>query len=119
MKKIKRRFKRIIISLIAFAAAMLVDKIVQPADTISLIMFLAVYLLIGNDVIKSAAQNILRGQVFDEQFLMTIATVCAFLVGEYPEGVAVMLFYQVGELFQSYAVYNSRKSISEPDGYQT
>lgn len=113
MKKIKRRFKRIIISLIAFAAAMLVNKIVQPADTISLIMFLAVYLLIGNDVIKSAAQNILRGQVFDEQFLMTIATVCAFLVGEYPEGVAVMLFYQVGELFQSYAVYNSRKSISE------
>lgn len=113
MKKIKRRFKIIIVSLIAVTVAMIVDKFVQPSDTISLMMFLAVYILIGNDVIKSAARNIIKGRVFDEQFLMTLATVCAFLVGEYPEGVAVMLFYQVGELFQSYAVYNSRKSISE------
>ena len=70
-------------------------------------------MIVGSDVIKSAIHNILRGQVFDEQFLMTLATVCAFLVGAYPEGAAVMLFYQIGELFQSYAVYNSRKSISE------
>ena len=67
----------------------------------------------GGDVIKKAAMNITRGHVFDENFLMTIATVGAFLVGEYPEGCAVMLFYQVGEWFQAYAVHKSRRSIRE------
>lgn len=113
MKKIKKRFKVVLAGLTTFAAAMAYDKIFTPDNDIVLLMFLAVYVIVGNDVIKSAFRNILRGQVFDEQFLMTIATICAFLVGEYPEGAAVMLFYQVGELFQSYAVYNSRKSISE------
>jgi len=113
MKKIKKRFRVVLVGLVAFAIAMAIDKIVAPSNNTTLIMFLVVYLIVGNDVVRSAVHNILRGQLFDEQFLMTLATVCAFLVGAYPEGAAVMLFYQIGELFQSYAVYNSRKSISE------
>lgn len=74
---------------------------------------LLAYAVIGLDVLWDAVQNILRGQVFDENFLMAIATVGAFFLGEYAEGVAVMLFYQVGELFQSYAVSKSRRSIAE------
>ena len=76
-----------------------------------LVIFLVSYLVIGGDVLLSAFKNILNGQVFDENFLMAIATVGAFAIGEYPEGVAVMLFYQLGELFQGIAVNNSRKSI--------
>ena len=76
-----------------------------------LVIFLVSYLVIGGDVLLSAFKNILNGQVFDENFLMAIATVGAFAIGEYPEGVAVMLFYQLGELFQGIAVTNSRKSI--------
>jgi len=74
-------------------------------------VFLISYFIIGGDVLVSAVKNILRGQVFDENFLMAIATIGAFAIGEYPEGVAVMLFYQLGELFQGIAVNNSRKSI--------
>ena len=74
-------------------------------------VFLVSYFIIGGDVLVSAVKNILRGQVFDENFLMSIATIGAFAIGEYPEGVAVMLFYQLGELFQGIAVNNSRKSI--------
>ncbi|WP_314340110.1 heavy metal translocating P-type ATPase [Leptotrichia wadei] len=76
-----------------------------------LAVFLVSYLVIGGDVLLSAFKNILNGQVFDENFLMAIATVGAFAIGEHPEGVAVMLFYQLGELFQGIAVNNSRKSI--------
>ena len=76
-----------------------------------LVIFLVSYLVIGGDVLLSAFKNILNGQVFDENFLMAIATVGAFAIGEYPEGVAVMLFYQLGELLQGIAVNNSRKSI--------
>jgi len=76
-----------------------------------LVIFLVSYLVIGGDVLLSAFKNIVNGQVFDENFLMAIATVGAFAIGEYPEGVAVMLFYQLGELFQGIAVNNSRKSI--------
>ncbi len=79
---------------------------------LELILFLASYLVVGGDIVYKALKNIVRGQVFDENFLMAIATVGAFVIGEYPEGVAVMLFYQVGELFQSIAVNRSRKSIS-------
>jgi Cd2+/Zn2+-exporting ATPase len=75
-------------------------------------LFAAAYLLVGGDVLWRAIRNILRGQVFDENFLMTIATIGAFCIGEYPEAVAVMLFYQVGEAFQDYAVGRSRKSIT-------
>ena len=69
--------------------------------------------MIGYDIIYKAIRNISHGQVFDENFLMFVATVGAFVVGEYSEGVAVMLFYQVGELFQSYAVNKSRQSITD------
>ncbi len=76
-------------------------------------LYLAAYLLIGGDVVLQAARNIIRGQVFDENFLMSIATIGAFAIQEFPEGVAVMLFYQIGEFFQGIAVNRSRKSISE------
>ncbi len=69
--------------------------------------------MIGYDILKKAFKGILNNQVFDENFLMAVATVGAILLGEYPEGVAVMLFYQIGELFQSYAVGKSRRNISE------
>lgn len=78
---------------------------------LELILFIASYLIVGGDIVFKALKNIVRGQVFDEYFLMSIATVGAFVIGEYPEGVAVMLFYQIGELFQSIAVNRSRKSI--------
>ncbi|WP_334077445.1 heavy metal translocating P-type ATPase [Paenibacillus sanfengchensis] len=79
---------------------------------LELLLYLAVYLIVGGDIVLKALKNIVRGRVFDEYFLMSIATIGAFVIGEYPEGVAVMLFYQVGELFQSIAVNRSRKSIS-------
>jgi Cd2+/Zn2+-exporting ATPase len=75
--------------------------------------FLIAYIIIGGEIVVRALRNIKNGQVFDENFLMSIATIGAFLLGEYAEGVAVMLFYQVGELFQSYAVSRSRRSIAE------
>ena len=76
-------------------------------------LFLIPYLIVGRDVLRRAVQGVLNGQVFDENFLMAVATLGAFGCGEYPEGVAVMLFYQVGELFESVAVGRSRKSISD------
>lgn len=79
---------------------------------IKLLCYMVPYLIIGYDVVLSAVRNIFRGQIFDEKFLMTIATVGAFCIGEYPETVAVMLFYQIGELFQSIAVGKSRRSIT-------
>ncbi|HWS30139.1 MAG TPA: heavy metal translocating P-type ATPase [Clostridia bacterium] len=79
---------------------------------ISLAVFLAAFIIIGEDIVFKAIRNILRGKVFDENFLMSIATIGAFSIGDYEEGVAVMLFYQVGELFQSYAVDKSRRSIA-------
>ena len=98
---------------ILIAAALFLIVLFLPLDGIArLLAFLVVYAVIGWDIVWKAIRNILRGQVFDENFLMTVATIGAFLIGEFPEGVAVMLFYQVGELFQSYAVNKSRKSIS-------
>lgn len=76
------------------------------------VLFIVSYILIGGKVVYNAARNILKGEIFDENFLMTVATVGAFAIGEYPEAVAVMLFYQVGEMFQGFAVNKSRKSIS-------
>ncbi|WP_410511278.1 heavy metal translocating P-type ATPase [Paenibacillus sp. BR2-3] len=75
-------------------------------------LYLVAYLLVGGDIVLQAVKNILRGQVFDEYFLMSVATIGAFAIQQYPEGVAVMLFFQVGELFQSIAINRSRKSIS-------
>jgi len=79
---------------------------------IELVLFLAAYILIGGEVVLRALRNIVRGKVFDENFLMTVATIGAFAIGEFPEGVAVMLFYQIGEFFQDMAVNRSRKSIA-------
>lgn len=81
-------------------------------DHMRLMVFLLSYIIVGGEVVLKALGNIVRGQVFDENFLMTIATVGAFIIGEYPEGVAVMLFYSVGEYFQGAAIARSRKSIS-------
>ena len=82
------------------------------SNTVELLLYLASYILVGGEVILGALRNISKGQVFDENFLMSIATIGAFAIGEYPEGVAVMLFYQIGEMFQDMAVNRSRKSIS-------
>lgn len=82
------------------------------SDNAMLILYLVAYLIIGGDIVKKAVSNLLHGEIFDENFLMTLATVGAFFIGEYPEAVAVMLFYQVGEMFQSYAVNKSRRSIT-------
>ncbi|WP_297713595.1 heavy metal translocating P-type ATPase [Clostridium sp.] len=81
-------------------------------NLLSFILFGVSYLIIGGEVILNAIKNIIRGEIFDENFLMSIATIGAFFIGEYPEAVAVMLFYQIGEVFQGYAVNKSRKSIS-------
>ncbi|MCR5611971.1 MAG: heavy metal translocating P-type ATPase [Clostridiales bacterium] len=108
----KKTLIRIIISAVLFAAALAVTHIIKLTWWAELIIFLVPYLVIGYDVIMKAARNIVHGQVFDECFLMALATVGAFAVKEYPEAAAVMLFYQVGELFQSIAVGKSRKSIA-------
>ena len=98
-----------IVGAAVYAAAILTRT---EGSLLSLAAFLAAYLIIGGDVLWRAVRNILRGKVFDENFLMSIATIGAFIVGDFAEAVAVMLFYQVGELFQSYAVDQSRKSIA-------
>lgn len=86
--------------------------LIKSKFSLAPLLFIVSYILIGGKVVYNAARNILKGEVFDENFLMTVATVGAFAIGEYPEAVAVMLFYEVGEMFQGYAVNRSRKSIS-------
>ena len=104
----KKRIK-IIIAFVLFLFAMLVKF---QNEWINNGIFIASYLIVGFEILRKAVRNIFRGKVFDENFLMAIATLGAFAIGEFPEAVAVMLFYQVGELFQSYAVDKSRKSIA-------
>ncbi|WP_010263863.1 heavy metal translocating P-type ATPase [Treponema primitia] len=94
------------------AILFIIALVFQFTGPIELGLFLAAYLLIGGEVLLRAAKNISRGQVFDENFLMSLATIGAFAIGEYPEGVAVMLFYQIGEAFQDHAVNRSRSSIT-------
>ena len=105
----KNKLIQIIISLIIFLIAFLVPF---KQEIINTILFVISYLIVGFEILWKAIRNILRGKVFDENFLMAIASVGAFAIGEYSEGTAVMLFYQVGELFQDYAVDKSRKSIA-------
>ncbi len=112
-KKLKKRRKRILAGASVFAAAVLLEHWLGTQGILLLLPYVAAYLIIGGDVVKKAVLNLTRGQIFDENFLMLIATLGAFFVGEYPEAAAVMLFYQVGEWFQSYAVNRSRKSIRE------
>ena len=110
---LKKRLIRILAGAAVYIAAILIDIFAGLNHWIVFGIFLAAFLIIGGDVIWKALCNIARGHIFDENFLMLIATVGAFVLQDYREGVAVMLFYQVGELFQSYAVNRSRKSISE------
>lgn len=106
-KKLKKLAKRIVVSLVIFIIGLLI-----PNDSLSLGLLIIAYMIVGYDVVKKAIGNIKYGQVFDENFLMMIATFGAFITNEYPEAVMVMWLYQVGELFQGYAVGKSRASIS-------
>lgn len=105
-----KRLWRIIIGAILFIVAIVIDVNIE---WLNIALYLISYIIVGGDIVMKAVKNIFRGKVFDENFLMSIATIGAMLIGEYPEGIAVMLFYQVGELFQSYAVDKSRRSIAE------
>lgn len=105
----KKRIVKILIALILFIVALVVSF---TNEWINKIIFIISYLIIGLDIVREAIENIFKGEIFDENFLMAIATIGAFAIGEFPEAVAVMLFYQIGELFQSYAVDKSRKSIA-------
>ena len=108
-----KQMKNELAKILAALALFICGSAVPEGNTVRFALFFAAFITVGLDVLKDAVCNIFNGQVFDEQFLMTIATVGAFIVGEYPEGAAVMLFYQVGEMFQNYAVNRSRKSISD------
>ena len=105
----KKKEVIIIISAILFAVALFL----KMSQTIQLILMLIAYILFGKDTVLKAVKNVEKGDFFDENFLMTVATLGAIIIGEYPEAVAVMLFYEVGELFQSYAINKSRKSIAD------
>ena len=105
----KKKGIKIIVSLILFLIAMIINF---DNELINKGIFIIAYIIVGLEIVRKALRNIFRGKVFDENFLMTVATVGGFGIGEFPEAVAVMLFYQVGELFQSYAVDKSRKSIA-------
>ncbi|MGI6108335.1 MAG: heavy metal translocating P-type ATPase [Eubacteriaceae bacterium] len=107
-----KKQKKLLWQIFAAAALFGIGYLVPETGPWKLIIYLAAYLTVGLEIVIRAFKGIAHGQVFDENFLMTLATVGAFLLGDYPEGVAVMLFYQVGELFQSYAVGRSRQSIS-------
>ena len=93
-----------------FAAALLLG---ESSQTLRLVLLITAYIILGADVVLRAVKNILKGRVFDENFLMSLSSIGAFFIGEHPEGVAVMLFYQVGEFFQDLAVQRSRKSIAD------
>ena len=111
--KQKKTLIRVIIAFVLVAALMVAFHFYECSKWIQLPLYLVPYLIVGFDVLKKAAKNIRNGQVFDEQFLMSIATIGAIATGEFSEGVAVMLFYQIGELFQSIAVGKSRKNIAD------
>ncbi len=114
INELQKRLIRVIISALAFLAVALITKLVNGVPKLlSLALYLAVYALIGWDIVWKAVRNIARGKMLDENFLMCVATIGAFIIGEYTEAVAVMLFYQTGELFQSYAVGKSRKNVTQ------
>lgn len=110
--KQKKVLYRIIIATVLIAVVSLFCKFVEPDTWIEVVLYLIPYFVIGYDILKKAGKGILNKQVFDENFLMAVATVGAMLLGDFKEGVAVMLFYQIGELFQSCAVGKSRKNIA-------
>ena len=113
-KKQKKMLTRIIVAAVMVIAL----NLIQVTGIVQLLLYVATYLIIGYDILRKAGKGIINRQVFDENFLMAVATVGAFALaiysgsGDYNEAIAVMLFYQIGELFQSYAVGKSRKNIS-------
>lgn len=111
-KKQKNVLYRIIVSLILLVAVSILDALVEMPWILRLALYLVPYLVIGYDILKKAGKGILKRQVFDENFLIAVATIGAVCLGEFKEGAAVMLFYQIGELFQSIAVGKSRKNIA-------
>ncbi len=108
-----KKQKKVLIRILVAAALMIVFSQLPVEGYVRFLLFMIPYLVIGYDILKKAVKGILNRQVFDENFLMAVATVGAIVLGNYTEGVAVMLFYQIGELFQSYAVGKSRRNISE------
>ena len=108
-----RKQKRVLIRIVVTVALLLVFSLLQVDGYVEFGLFMIPYIIIGGDILKKAFKGICNRQIFDENFLMAVATVGAVCLGDYKEGVAVMLFYQIGELFQSYAVGKSRRSISE------
>ena len=112
-KKQKKVLVRIIVSIVLLIALTILTRLVELNRWIELVLYMIPYLVIGYDILKKAVKGIMNHQVFDENFLMAVATVGAVALGDYKEGVAVMLFYQIGELFQSYAVGKSRRNISD------
>lgn len=106
----KKEVIKIVISFVLFLIALLVPF--ANANWISIVLYVFSYLLVGLEIVLKAIKNIFKGKVFDEHFLMAVATLGAFAIGEFPEAVAVMLFYQLGEMFQDYAVDKSKKSIA-------
>lgn len=112
-KKMKKKLIFILVALVLFVGALLCPAVLQEElPILQTMLFVLAYLLVGFEVLKKAFHNLLKGHVFDENFLMSVATLGAFGIGELEEAVAVMLFYQVGEFFQSYAVDKSRKSVA-------
>ena len=108
-RKMSKQLIMIIISLLLVVISLLLKF---DTELYSNILYVIAYIIVGYDIVLKAVRNIFKGKVFDENFLMTVATIGAFCIGEFPEAVAVMLFYQIGELFQSYAVDRSRKSVA-------
>lgn len=111
-KKQQKVLKRIVVALLLLIAVSILDALVEMPWILRLALYLVPYLVIGYDILKKAGKGILKRQVFDENFLMAVATIGAVCLGEFKEGAAVMLFYQIGELFQSIAVGKSRKNIA-------
>ena len=113
MKILNKKQKKVLVRIIIAAVLMIVLSIIPLKGYLRFVLYMIPYVIIGYDILRKAIKGILNKQVFDENFLMAVATVGAIILGEYTEGVAVMLFYQIGELFQSYAIGKSRKNISE------
>ena len=108
-----RKQKKMLCRIVIAAVCMVVLHFIEPEGIWAYALYLIPYLIVGYDILRKAVLGIFHGEVFDENFLMAVATVGAIGIGELAEGVAVMLFYQIGELFQSYAVGKSRKNIGK------
>ena len=111
-KENKAEIIRLIAGGAVFVIGLLISNFFAVSGYVSPAVFILAYLILGGDIVLRALKNIVRGKVFDENFLMSVATIGAFIIGEYPEAVAVMLFYQIGEYFQALAVRSSKKSIT-------